>query len=92
MFERGQTIIWNGALVFALLWLALVLSIGTIVLMGYLYRKHYAVKVANLFYLAPPFALLQGKLFFGEVITGVNMVGMALVVVSLYLTSKVMRK
>lgn len=90
-FER-QAIHWNGELVFAIFWLALVLSIGTILLMAYLYRLHSATKVANFFYLAPPLALIQGYLFFGELINIVNIVGIMLVVVSLYFTNKVLAK
>lgn len=91
-FERHLAIHWSGELIFAILWLALVLSIGTILLMAYLYRKHSATKVANFFYLAPPLALIQGYLFFGESINVVNIVGILLVVVSLYFTNRVLAK
>ncbi len=88
--ERGQVIVWNGHLIFALLWLALVLSIGTILLLSWLYKKHSATKVANFFYLAPPLTLIQGHFFFGEPITGIDLIGMVLVVASLYIASRVL--
>ena len=89
LFERTRTIIWNGNLIFALLWLSLVLSIGTIILLSFLYRNHSAAKVANFFYLAPPLALIQGHFFFGERINAVNILGIILVVASLYIASQV---
>lgn len=90
VFESPQMIHWNGELIFALLWLSLVLSIGSILLLAYLYRKHSATKVANFFYLARLLALIQGYLFFGEPINSVNIIGIILVVVSLYFTNRVL--
>ena len=89
-FERSQIIIWNGQLIFAIAWLSLVLSCGTILLMAFLYRKHSSTKAASFFYLAPPLALIQGHIFFGELINVVNIVGMLLIVTSLYLTNNIL--
>ena len=89
-FEKNQIIVWNHQLIFAIAWLSLVLSCGTILLMAFLYRKHSSTKAASFFYLAPPLALIQGHLFFGELINLVNMMGMILIVISLYLTNKIL--
>jgi hypothetical protein len=42
---------WNGEFLFALAWLAIVLSIGAISLLNLLIRSGTAVNVASLFYL-----------------------------------------
>jgi drug/metabolite transporter (DMT)-like permease len=44
---------WSGQFVFALLWVALVLSIGAISLLNHLIRSGTAVNVASLFYAVP---------------------------------------
>lgn len=90
LLERHQIILWNMKLIFAIGWLSLVLSCGTILLMAFLYRKHSSTKAASFFYLAPPLALIQGHIFFNESITFVNIVGMILIVISLYLTNKIL--
>jgi hypothetical protein len=43
--------LWNGEFLFALAWLAIVLSIGAISLLNLLIRSGTAVNVASLFYL-----------------------------------------
>ena len=90
--ENGQEIMWQGELIFALLWLSIVLSIGAILLMNWLYKHQSATKAANFFYLAPPLALVQASLFFGETISAINGAGILLVVLSLYATSRVLGK
>lgn len=86
--EGSATIIWSYQLVFSLLWLALVLSIGAVVLMSLMYQKNSANKAANYFYLAPPLALLQGYAFFGETLTLVNMLGVGLIILCIYVSNR----
>lgn len=72
-----QTLHWTGDLIFALVWLTLVLSVLTIPLLFILIRRGDASKVAALMYLAPPLAALQGWLFFGETLGPLALAGMA---------------
>jgi len=88
IFERGATINWTGELVFAILWLAVVLSIGAVILMSYLYKKRAANVVASYFFLTPPVTLIMGYVLFDERIHLINLLGFALVVASIYLTKK----
>jgi drug/metabolite transporter (DMT)-like permease len=79
---------WTGEFVFALAWLVLALSVGAIALLNYLIRAGSAVNVASLFYLTPPTTALLAWLIFGETLTGVMVVGMALAVGGVYLSRR----
>ncbi len=76
---------WNGQFIFALLWVALVLSIGAISLLNFLIRSGTAVNVASLFYTVPAVTALMAWGIFGETITGLATVGMALAVLGVWL-------
>src|ERR1700675_1481884 len=52
LFERN-VVHWTGEFVLALIWLAVVLSIGSIGLLYWLIRRSAATSVASLFYLVP---------------------------------------
>jgi drug/metabolite transporter (DMT)-like permease len=84
----GFRIDWTGEFVFALAWLVLVLSIGAISLLNWLIRHGSAVNVASLFYLTPPTTALLAWLFFGESLTGLALLGMALAVWGVYLSRR----
>lgn len=84
----GQTIEWHAELIFALLWLVVVLSVGAVVLMNLLYQHNSASGAASYFYLSPPFALLLSYFLFDETMSLINIVGILLIVASLYLTSR----
>ena len=68
----------NGELVFAMAWLVLVLSIGAIVLLMIMIRDGEMSKVASLFYLVPAVTALIAWALFGEELTPVQIVGMAI--------------
>lgn len=76
---------WTGELVFALGWLVLVLSIGAVSLLNWLIRHSNAVNVASLFYLVPPCTALFAWLLFGNTLSGLALLGMALTVWGVYL-------
>ncbi|WP_333691468.1 DMT family transporter [Chloroflexus sp.] len=63
--ETGE-IDWQPALIGALLWLTLVLSIGAILLLMLLIRARSAARVSSLFYLVPPATAVEAWLLFGE--------------------------
>ena len=79
---------WSGHFVFALGWLVLVLSIGAVSLLNVLIRRGSAVNVASLFYLTPPTTALIAWGLFGETLTGVSMLGMALAAVGVWLARR----
>ena len=66
----------------------LVLSVGAISLLNWLIRHGSAVNVASLFYLTPPTTALLAWLLFGETLTGLALVGMALAVWGVYLSRR----
>jgi drug/metabolite transporter (DMT)-like permease len=68
----------NGELIFALVWLVLVLSIGAIFLLMLMIRDGEMSKVASLFYLVPAVTALMAWALFGEQLNVVQLVGMAI--------------
>ncbi|WP_146850535.1 DMT family transporter [Brevifollis gellanilyticus] len=76
---------WSGQFVFALLWVALVLSIGAITLLNYLIKSGTAVNVASLFYTVPAVTAIMAWGIFGETLTGLALVGMVVAVLGVWL-------
>lgn len=76
---------WSGQFVFALLWVALVLSIGAITLLNYLIKSGTAVNVASLFYTVPAVTALMAWGIFGETLTGLSLLGMVVAVLGVWL-------
>ncbi|MCR4265529.1 DMT family transporter [Nitratireductor sp. ZSWI3] len=77
LFEQGEFVV-NGELVFAMVWLVLVLSLGAIFLLMILIREGEVARVASLFYLVPAVTALMAWLLFGETLNLVQIAGMAL--------------
>lgn len=69
---------WTGELIFALLWLVFVLSIGAVLLMLYLIREGQVSSVASLMYLIPGVTAVEAYLLFGETLTGWQILGLAI--------------
>jgi drug/metabolite transporter (DMT)-like permease len=84
LFE-GMVVRWTGEFIFALAWLALVLSIGAITLLYLLIRHGEAARVTSLFYLVPPVTVLMAYAFFGERLTLTVLIGMVLTVMGVAL-------
>jgi drug/metabolite transporter (DMT)-like permease len=82
-----RTVIVNGELIFAMVWLVLVLSIGAIFLLMYMIRKGEMSKVASLFYLVPAVTAVIAWVLFGEQLTLVQIAGMALTTVGVGLAT-----
>ena len=76
---------WSGQFVFALLWVALVLSIGAISLLNHLIRSGTAVNVTRLFYTVPAVTALMAWAIFGETLTGLSLIGMVVAVLGVWL-------
>jgi drug/metabolite transporter (DMT)-like permease len=75
MFEDG-VVHWTTEFVFALAWLVVVLSIGSIGLLYWLIRRSAATAVASLFYLVPAVTAVMAYLLFGERLDLIAIVGM----------------
>lgn len=73
-----HTVIINGELIFAMTWLVLVLSIGAIFLLMVMIRDGEMSKVASLFYLVPAVTAVIAWALFGEQLSLVQIVGMAI--------------
>ncbi len=73
-----HTVIINGELIFAMAWLVLVLSIGAIFLLMVMIRDGEMSKVASLFYLVPAVTAVIAWALFGEQLSLVQIVGMAI--------------
>lgn len=67
---------WTGEFVFALFWLAIVLSIGAIGLLYLLIRRGAASKVASLFFLTPSVTAVMAFALFGESLSWLAVVGL----------------
>ncbi|WP_309085596.1 DMT family transporter [Chelativorans sp.] len=76
LFERQQFVL-TGELVFAMIWLVLVLSLGAVFLLILLIRKGAVARVASLFYLVPAVTAVMAWALFGETLTLVQIGGMA---------------
>ena len=88
LIEPRMYIPWQIESLYALGWSVLVLSIGAIFLMLEMIRRGKVSKVASLIYLIPPTAAVQAWLLFGETLNGVQIAGMAVTAVGVYLATK----
>jgi drug/metabolite transporter (DMT)-like permease len=77
VFEQ-QRVEWAPQLLFALAWLAIVLSIGAISLLYFMIRRGAASKVASLFFLTPSVTSIMAWLLFKEVMPWQGIVGLVL--------------
>jgi len=66
LFLETMVVEWNFESIFALFWLALVLSIGSILILMRLIQSGAAADVASLFYLVPPAAAIEAWCLFDE--------------------------
>lgn len=67
---------WSGQFLFALLWLAVVLSIGAISLLYLMIRRGAASKVASLFFLTPSVTAIMAFVLFDEALTWLAVAGL----------------
>lgn len=77
VFETGG-IQWSPRFLFAIAWLAIVLSVGATMLLFYLIRHGAASRVSSLFYLTPAVTAVMAFALFGERLSPLALVGMAL--------------
>ncbi len=79
---------WTGDFVFALLWLAVVLSAGAITLFNLLIRSGSLINLASLFYLVPPVTALIAWAIFGETLGAAAVLGMVVAVSGVWLARR----
>jgi drug/metabolite transporter (DMT)-like permease len=87
LLEEG-TVRWSGEFVFAVGWLALVLSLGAIFLLLTLIKRGRATQVSSLFYLVPPTTALIAWPLFGETYSLAAAGGMGLAMLAVWLVMK----
>lgn len=76
-FETRE-IHWSGELIFAMVWLVLVVSIAAVALMYWLIRRFAATGFASLFYLVPVVTTFFAFIFFGERLDVISILGMVI--------------
>lgn len=84
--ETGEFTV-TGELIFALVWLTLVLSIGAIFLLMVMIRQGEMSRVASLFYLVPAVTAIIAWFLFGESLTAVQLVGMGVAMLGVALAT-----
>lgn len=75
---EDRTVQWTAEFVFGLGWLTVMLSIASILLLYGMLARGTAGNVASLMYLVPPTAAVIAYLVFGEVISLVGVIGIAI--------------
>lgn len=73
-----HTVVLTGQLVFAMVWLVVVLSIGAIFLLMIMIHEGEMAKVSSLFYLVPAVTAVMAWFLFGESLSWIQIAGMAL--------------
>lgn len=79
---------WTGEFVFALAWLVVVLSAAAIGLLYTMIRHGESARVASFFFLTPPVTAVMAWLLFGEAVTPVAWVGLALTAIGVALVTR----
>src|SRR5215475_15236628 len=79
---------WTGELIFAMIWLVLVLSIAAVALMYWLIRRSAAAEFASLFYLVPAVTALFAYILFGERLDALSIFGMLICALGVVLVDR----
>jgi drug/metabolite transporter (DMT)-like permease len=87
LFE-SNVVRWSSEFVLALIWLAVVLSIGSIGLLYWLIRRSAATSVASLFYLVPAVTAVMAYVLFGERLDTVAIIGMVACAAAVFVVNK----
>jgi drug/metabolite transporter (DMT)-like permease len=79
---------WTTEFVLAVIWLAVVLSVGSIGLLYWLIRRSAATSVASLFYLVPTVTAVMAYVLFGEQLDAVSIAGMVACAAAVFLVNR----
>ncbi|MEM1307792.1 MAG: DMT family transporter, partial [Pseudomonadota bacterium] len=81
-FMETREVDWTPTFVLVLAWLVIVLSFGAISFLYIMIERGEVWRAAALFYLIPATTALMGFIGFGETLTPLQIVGMAIVTLS----------
>jgi drug/metabolite transporter (DMT)-like permease len=87
LFE-SNVVHWTSEFVLSLIWLAVVLSIGSIGLLYWLIRRSAATSVASLFYLVPAVTAIMAYVLFDERLDAVAISGMVACAAAVFLVNR----
>jgi drug/metabolite transporter (DMT)-like permease len=87
LFE-SNVVHWTGEFVLSLIWLVVVLSIGSIGLLYWLIRRSAATAVASLFYLVPAVTAVMAYGLFGERLDQIAIAGMLACAAAVFLVNR----
>jgi drug/metabolite transporter (DMT)-like permease len=87
LFENN-VVHWTAEFALALVWLVVVLSIGSIGLLYWLIRRSAATSVASLFYLVPAVTSLMAYVLFGEQLDAIAIAGMTACGAAVFLVNR----
>src|SRR5882724_10951907 len=87
VFENN-VVHWTGEFVLSLIWLAVVLSIGSIGLLYWLIRRQAATSVASLFYLVPAVTAVMAYVLFDERLDTVAIIGMVACAAAVFVVNR----
>ena len=90
LFE-SNVVRWTSEFVLSLIWLAVVLSIGSIGLLYWLIRHSAATSVASLFYLVPAVTAVMAYVLFGERLDRIAIAGMVACAAAVFLVNQRIR-
>src|SRR6195256_1942559 len=85
---ESNVVHWTAEFVLSLVWLAVVLSIGSIGLLYWLIRRSAATSVASLFYLVPAVTAVMAYVLFGERLDTVAISGMVACAAAVFLVNR----
>src|ERR1700738_1037142 len=87
LFERN-VVHWTSEFLLSLIWLAVMLSIGSIGLLYWLIKRSAASSVASLFYLVPAVTSVIAYVLFGERLDGIAVAGMLVCAAAVFLVNR----
>jgi drug/metabolite transporter (DMT)-like permease len=87
LFE-SRVVNWTGEFVLSVIWLAVVLSIGSIGLLYWLIRRSAATSVASLFYLVPAVTALMAYVLFDERLDQIAIAGMVACAAAVFVVNR----
>jgi drug/metabolite transporter (DMT)-like permease len=88
---ESNVVHWTGEFVLGVVWLAVVLSIGSIGLLYWLIRRSAATSVASLFYLVPAVTAVMAYALFGERLDTIAITGMMACAAAVFLVNRRVR-
>lgn len=86
IFMENVSTQWEPAFIYVMIWLVFAVSLGAYALMWLLIERINATRVASFFYLGPPVTMLMAWVAFEDMITFMDITGLAVVFMGVLLT------